>query len=246
MQIALFGISSSGLSIVTNLLVLFLVMVYFALIYWTYLDARRRIEDPVLIACATAAALFPFLGTIIYTILRPPEFIEDRHERELEIRASELRVRELIEQSCPHCEYPVERNFMRCPNCERKLKNPCRNCKKPLDPKWGVCPYCETEVRKKKPPPAAEQQPRSQRESQARRERRERRERAQQRTKRPAGEQRPQRQQRQSSQRPAQQRQGGGGSSGSGSSQQGSGQPTRPAVQRSEGRSRDTGQWPER
>ncbi|MGZ5419663.1 MAG: zinc ribbon domain-containing protein [Solirubrobacterales bacterium] len=244
MNMALFGISSSGLSIVTNLLVLFLVMVYFALIYWTYLDARRRIEDPVLIACATAAALFPFLGTIIYTILRPPEFIEDRHERELEIRASELRVRELIEQSCPHCEYPVERNFMRCPNCERKLKSPCRSCNKPLDPKWGVCPYCESEVRKQKPPAA---QPRSSRESQERRERRERRERAQQRTQ-PAGQERQpaqrqpaQRQQRQ----PAQRQQRQGGSSGGGSPQ-GSGKPTRPAVQRSEGRSRDPGQWPER
>jgi uncharacterized Zn finger protein (UPF0148 family) len=104
----------------------------------------------VLIACATAASIFPFNGTVIYTILRPPEFLEDRQERELELRAAELRLRQLIEQSCPHCEYPIAGNYLRCPNCERRVKNPCRKCRKPLDPKWGICPFCETEVRKQR------------------------------------------------------------------------------------------------
>jgi hypothetical protein len=151
MPLALFGIDGGALGLIVNLLVLFLIVVYLALIYWTYLDARRRIEDPVLIACATAASIFPYLGTIVYTILRPPEFLEDREERELELRAAELELRQRIEQSCPHCEYPIERSYLRCPNCERRLRNPCRKCHKPLDPKWGICPYCETEVRRERP-----------------------------------------------------------------------------------------------
>ncbi|HEX5894585.1 MAG TPA: zinc ribbon domain-containing protein, partial [Solirubrobacterales bacterium] len=77
MPLAIFGIDGGALDLVVNLLVLFLIVVYLALIYWTYLDARRRIEDPVLIACATAASVFPYLGTVVYTILRPPEFLED-------------------------------------------------------------------------------------------------------------------------------------------------------------------------
>ena len=148
-MVAIFGIGEGALSLVFNLIVLFLVVTYLALIYWTYMDARRRLDDPVLIACATAASFFPFIGTIVYTILRPPEFKEDREERELELRAAELRLRQLIEQSCPHCEYPVENDYLRCPNCERRLRNPCRKCTKPLDPKWGICPYCETEVRRR-------------------------------------------------------------------------------------------------
>jgi hypothetical protein len=151
MPLAIFGIDGEALDLVVNLLVLFLIVVYLALIYWTYLDARRRIEDPVLIACATAASVFPYLGTVVYTILRPPEFLEDREERELELRAAELELRQRIEQSCPHCEYPIERNYLRCPNCERRLRNPCRKCRKPLDPRWGICPYCETEVGKQRP-----------------------------------------------------------------------------------------------
>jgi hypothetical protein len=150
MPLAIFGLDG-GFNLAVELFVLFLIVVYLALIYWTYLDARRRIEDPVLIACATAASVFPFLGTIVYTILRPPEFLEDREERELELRAAELELRQRIEQSCPHCEYPIERSYLRCPNCERRLRNPCRKCHKPLDPKWGICPYCETEVRRERP-----------------------------------------------------------------------------------------------
>jgi hypothetical protein len=150
MPLALFGLEGVG-GLIAELVVLFLIVVYLALIYWTYLDARRRIEDPVLIACATAASVFPYLGTIVYTILRPPEFLEDREERELELRAAELELRQRIEQSCPHCEYPIERSYLRCPNCERRLRNPCRKCHKPLDPKWGICPYCETEVRRERP-----------------------------------------------------------------------------------------------
>jgi hypothetical protein len=151
--LALFGITNSGLNLFVNLVVLFLVVVWIALIAWTYLDARRRIEDPVLVACATGASLFPFVGSIVYSILRPPEFLEDAKERELEIRASELRVRQLEEQSCPNCSYPIERTYLRCPNCRARVKDPCENCERPIDPRWVVCPYCETPQRRAPEPP---------------------------------------------------------------------------------------------
>ena len=126
---------------------MFLVVVYLALIAYTYLDAKRRLEDPVLIGCATVASLFPFLGTIVYTILRPPEFLEDVRERKLEIRASQLRVRQLEESSCPNCEYPIDRSYLRCPSCRARIKDPCESCGKPIDPRWTVCPYCEAQTR---------------------------------------------------------------------------------------------------
>jgi len=146
-----FGITNDALNLVVNLLILFLVVLWLALIAWTYFDARRRIADPVLIACATAASLFPFLGTIVYSILRPPEFLADKRERELEVRASELRVRQLEEASCPNCEHPVERSFLRCPNCRARIKDPCESCGKPIDPRWTICPYCETPTRRAAP-----------------------------------------------------------------------------------------------
>ena len=143
MQTAIFGIHNSGLNLVVNLIVFALFVIWFALIVWTYLDARRRIQDQVLVLCATAASLFPYIGTFIYTILRPPDFLEDARERDLEIKAAELRVRQLAELSCPNCGYAVEKNYLRCPNCQRRLKDPCQNCGKPVDPRWALCPYCE-------------------------------------------------------------------------------------------------------
>lgn len=146
MSLAIFGITNDGLNLAATLFLLMLVVLWLALIVYTYLDARRRISDPFLVACATVASFFPFIGTAVYAIVRPPEFLEDAHERELEIKAAELRVRQLREQTCPNCEYPVEKNYLRCPNCQRRLKDPCPTCGKPVDPRWGLCPYCESNL----------------------------------------------------------------------------------------------------
>jgi Double zinc ribbon len=178
MPIGLFGIENGGLDLAVNLIVLFLVVLWLALIAWTYLDAKRRIEDNVLVICATLASLFPFVGTLVYTILRPPEFLDDAKERDLEVRAAELRVRQLTEQSCPNCEYPIERSYLRCPNCRARLKDPCPSCSKPLDPRWSVCPYCEMPVRQVRKRRAGA--PRSREETRAREEARPRPERAEQ------------------------------------------------------------------
>jgi hypothetical protein len=146
MPLAIFGITDDTLNLVATLFLLMLVVLWLALIVYTYLDARRRISDPFLVACATVSSFFPFIGTAVYAIVRPPEYLEDAHERELEIKAAELRVRQLREQTCPNCEFPVEKNYLRCPNCQRRLKDPCPSCGKPVDPRWGLCPYCETNL----------------------------------------------------------------------------------------------------
>ena len=111
--------------------------------------------------------LLPYIGTAVYAIVRPPEFLEDAHERELEIKAAELRVRQLKDQTCPNCEYPVEKNFLRCPNCQRRLKDPCPTCSKPVDPRWGLCPtvrYLRSQLRRQETaPPETRRRPRRER-----------------------------------------------------------------------------------
>lgn len=144
--LAVFGINSSGLDTAVKLLVLFLVIIWLALVFYTYADARRRIADPILVGCATAASLFPFVGTVIYTIVRPPEFLEDVRERELEMQAAQARLAGGEVLLCPHCDHQVDKDFLRCPSCLRKLKDPCVNCARPLDPEWRICPYCEHEI----------------------------------------------------------------------------------------------------
>src|ERR1700738_2465314 len=93
--LAVFGIDNGAVNTVVNLLILVLVVLWLALVYWTYADARRRIADPMLIACATCSSLFPFVGTIVYMIVRPPEFLDDVRERELEMQSVEARLHQL-------------------------------------------------------------------------------------------------------------------------------------------------------
>jgi len=152
LPLAYFGIESSGLNLVIDLLILFVVVLYLSLIYWTYADARRRILDPMLIGCATAASLFPFVGTIVYVILRPPEYLEDVRERELEMQAAEARIASLSYHACPYCHEEVEKDFLLCPNCQSRLREPCPRCRRPLDMTWSVCPYCESHVAGATPP----------------------------------------------------------------------------------------------
>jgi hypothetical protein len=154
LSFGIFGITNDSLNTAVNVLLLVLVVVYFALIFWTFADARRRIDDPMLVACATAASLFPFVGTIVYLIVRPPEFVDDVRLRELEMTAAEARLAQLDYQLCPHCDYEIKADYLRCPSCMRKLKERCYSCSKPVDPAWKLCPYCEAEMEAPPPPPA--------------------------------------------------------------------------------------------
>jgi hypothetical protein len=74
----------SGAWMVTrNLAIFFVAVFWLATAYWVYKDARRRIEDPWLVAMATVLGLVPpFVGPIVYLFLRPPSTSRIR-EREL-------------------------------------------------------------------------------------------------------------------------------------------------------------------
>ncbi len=132
--------------VIRNLSLFFLAVFWLATAYWVYKDARRRIDDPWLVAMAAVLGLVPpFIGAIVYMLFRPPEYLEDVRERELEIKAMEERLsRE--DMHCPVCRTEVDASFLICPVCTTKLKQACTGCRAPLESLWQVCPYCETSV----------------------------------------------------------------------------------------------------
>jgi hypothetical protein len=141
-----FGIKNDALSTAAAVALLVLGVLYLSLIFWTFAEARRRIDDPLLVVCATLASFFPFVGTIVYAIVRPPEYLDDVRLRELEMTAAEARLASLDYSLCPHCDYEVQSDYLRCPSCMRKLKERCYSCSKPIDPAWRICPFCEAET----------------------------------------------------------------------------------------------------
>ena len=100
--------SHSTWTVIRNLTAFFVAVFWLATAFWVYKDARRRIEDPWLVGMATVLGLIPpFVGPLIYMLFRPPEYLEDVRERELEIKAMEERLarRDL---HCPVCRAEVE------------------------------------------------------------------------------------------------------------------------------------------
>jgi hypothetical protein len=138
--------SSSTWSAIRNVAIFVAVVFWLSLGYWTFKDARRRIEDPLLVGLATIVGLVPpFVGPFVYMLFRPPEYLEDVRGRELEMRAIEERL-VAFDLRCPVCRAEVDSSFLICPVCTTKLKQACSNCNAPLEPMWQVCPYCETPI----------------------------------------------------------------------------------------------------
>ena len=127
-------------------LIAFVVVFWLATVFWVWKDASRRIDDDRLLALATLiGAVPPFVGPLIYMLFRPPEYLEDVRERELEIRAIESRLGG-PDLKCTVCGCEIEPDFLVCPVCTTKLRSACTECSRPLEPAWQVCPYCEAPV----------------------------------------------------------------------------------------------------
>ncbi|HEY5059664.1 MAG TPA: zinc ribbon domain-containing protein [Gaiellaceae bacterium] len=141
------GFFSSGTwLVIRNLLFFFLFVFWIAFAYWVYKDARRRVDDPWLVGIATLLGLVPpYVGPFIYMLFRPPEYLDDVRERELEIRAMEDRLSKR-DLHCPVCRSEVDPGFLVCPICTTKLKQACVKCKAPLEALWQICPFCETTI----------------------------------------------------------------------------------------------------
>jgi hypothetical protein len=149
-------LSSNSAHAIINGLGFFGFVLWLSLGFWTYKDAKRRIEDPLLIGIATLVGLVPpFVGPFIYMLFRPPEYLEDVRERQLEIKAIEDRIT-AHDRRCPVCHAEADPSYLVCPVCTTKLKHACVSCGSPLEPIWQVCPYCETPIEPAAPgtPPA--------------------------------------------------------------------------------------------
>ena len=143
--------SHSTWTVLRNLTLFFVAVFWLATAFWVYKDARRRIEDPWLVGMATVLGLVPpFIGPLIYMLFRPPEYLDDVRERELEIRVIESRLGG-HELHCTVCGCAVDAEYLVCPVCTTRLRHACEACHRPLERAWQVCPYCETPVTVEEP-----------------------------------------------------------------------------------------------
>lgn len=133
-----------------------LVVLWLALVVWTYKDARKRIDDRIIIVVAVLTSLIlPYMGTLVYAILRPAEYLAETREREMEMRAMEQELQTM--RACPSCGELIKPDYIACPNCRRALRSTCPTCDRVLEPTWKVCPFCGQDPRAKRVPPPSEE-----------------------------------------------------------------------------------------
>jgi RNA polymerase subunit RPABC4/transcription elongation factor Spt4 len=84
---------------------------------------------------------------LIYVVVRPPEYLLDSQERELDLAVLE---REFGRRAdlCPNCRSVVEKEYLLCPECGWDLKKPCENCRRVLRLDWDTCLNCATMQKK--------------------------------------------------------------------------------------------------
>ena len=129
----------SMLHTASMVMVFFVIAIWILTIVWVIKDSTARGVSPVKWGIIS---LIPFIGAIVYSALRPPMLLTDKQEQEIDYM---LRQRELMKYGeCGRCSYPVEDDYIMCPNCGAQLKNVCPNCGKPLNPEWNACPWCCT------------------------------------------------------------------------------------------------------
>lgn len=131
------------LTIAFGVLGVILIALWLSLIVWAFRDMRRRSRDLFAqILTVLVVAALPFVGVVIYLILRPPETLTEAFERALE---EEALLQEIEERpSCPGCSRIVRQEWLVCPYCHTYLKKKCVQCQENIDLQWVICPFCAT------------------------------------------------------------------------------------------------------
>jgi Double zinc ribbon len=133
---------STAFVVARNLTIFLAAVFWLGLAFWVFKDARRRIDDPWLVALATMLGLVPpYAGPVVYLLFRPAETLEDVRSRRAELRALEQHLGR-ARPACPVCATAVELDYLVCPVCTTRLRQACTQCDAPLEPLWQMCPYC--------------------------------------------------------------------------------------------------------
>lgn len=120
---------------------LYIAAFWLTLVFWTARDIRQRSNSQVTQVAAVLLVVVAFLpGLWLYLVMRPRYTRSQRYAQALEEEALRMELEKEI--ACPKCSRAVREDFLVCPACRARLKQPCPSCSKPLANAWVACPYC--------------------------------------------------------------------------------------------------------
>ena len=110
-------------------------------IVWTINDLRARSFDlGAIVLAAVLVALVPFIGAVVYLLVRPKETLADVYDRALEEDA--LLSDRSVRMVCGECDTPVREEWAFCPDCRYQLLVRCSHCGQSRRSEWKYCAYC--------------------------------------------------------------------------------------------------------
>ena len=127
---------------------LYAVVLWLALAYWALKDARLRSDSPSFHLFAMSINLvIPFLGLVVYILVRPSMTIAERRAMELEAEVLAGGGGDDVEvRPCPACGREIENDMVLCPYCHTRFAKRCPSCSRAVRLGWTVCPYCATSL----------------------------------------------------------------------------------------------------
>lgn len=138
-------LSNPIVQLATQLIVIYVVLLWLGTAYWAFRDMQARTENPILPYFAAALIIFftPLLflfAVVLYLIVRPRETLAEVYERSLaeESLIAEVEKNEL----CPVCRDRVNADWLVCPNCRTRLHRVCPTCNRLAEPTWSLCAFC--------------------------------------------------------------------------------------------------------
>ena len=150
-------LSNPIVQLASQLIVIYVVLLWLGTAYWAFRDMQARTENPILPYFAAALIIFftPLLfifAVVLYMIVRPRETLAEVYERSLaeESLLAEVEKNEL----CPVCRDRVDADWLVCPNCRTRLHRVCPSCNRLAEPTWPLCAFCGREFERHARTPA--------------------------------------------------------------------------------------------
>jgi double zinc ribbon protein len=141
-------LSNPIVQLASQLIVIYVVLLWLGTAYWAFRDMQARTENPILPYFAAALIIFftPLLfmfAVVLFLIVRPRETLAEVYERSLaeESLLAEVEKNEL----CPVCRDRVDAEWLVCPNCRTRLHRVCPTCNRLAEPSWPLCAFCGTD-----------------------------------------------------------------------------------------------------
>jgi len=123
----------------------YLIALWFAVVAWTFRDIEARSRSVFTQVFSTLLVVLFFVpGLLLYLILRPKETLDQAFQRALE---EEYLLQDLDDAPvCIGCQRAVDPDFVLCPHCHTRLREPCPSCERLVDVRWSLCPYCASSI----------------------------------------------------------------------------------------------------